>query len=245
MPIIQDPNSPGGYVNRIDEAQKSGKKYTAFDTADLSSASLSLAVSNLEENWKVDEISLKFSNATARTYAVSKLAGRGVLTHKNDYFWLAHTDVVAQRIILSQGFYENSVDFVAEIKSKLDGNTAFSDAGITFTVSYDASTKLITITPSSGSIKYLYNNTAQGVRRLSLAGPVIGFLADTGFATSLTGDTPVDIGTKYLIIDGTGSTVTDFVSTDDINMDLDSALLLTGTTGPAVVMDARVTYSID
>jgi len=242
MPIINYPDAPGGYVNRIDQASKSNRNRIAIGSADLTTDTLSLRVTNLWEAWRIKEIAFSFTNANARTFTISKVSGLGIITHRNDYFWLAHTDVVAQRIIITPGFYRTDASFTAEVKSQLDSNAAFAAAGITFTVAHDLDTRLFSITPSSGQVKYVYDNTSQSARTKSIASPVLGFTADTVFGAAATGTVPVDLDVEYVVDSNVGDTSTTYLFTDALEMDLDSELLITSNTGVGVIITAKVTY---
>jgi len=244
MPIVNYPDTPGGYENRIDRQQKGSKLLTVVDHVDLNVAALSLSLYNLEESWKVREVAFAFSNANARTFTIKKKSGRGIVSLANSYFWLAQTSAVAQRIDLDEGFYDTATAFVAHVKAQLDANQAFSDAGVTFTVAHGAATKLISITPSSGQVKYVDNNTAAAARPKSVASPVLGFTADQGFAASVTGDEPIDIGTEYVIDSNVGDTSTSYIFTDELDMDIDTELLVESAAGPAVEVTVKVTYEI-
>jgi hypothetical protein len=244
VPIIKFPSVPGGYINRIDQESRKAKSGLRTDFVDLSAGAMSFKVFNLVERWRVDNISMSFSSSTSRDFAVNLKSGFGIVDKANDAFWLGHTNVAAQYIVLDSGFYDNSAAFCAHVKSKLDNNQAFSGAGVTFAVSYSTSTRLFTIASSSGQIKFYYLNTGSSAHIPSLAAPVLGFMTDVGFASSISSTTPVDIGTTYAIYDGSSSTATSFVDTDIKHMNLDRALEITADTGPSVSVTAQVDYTL-
>jgi hypothetical protein len=137
------------------------------------------------KNWQLDSIAFAFSNVNARNYSVKIKNGRKVLTDLNDYLWFQIDTTGPQRIILDTGFYTGT-ELAAELKAQMDANTAFAAQGVTFTVTYDSTTGIYTITPSSGTLKYFNVNSAQELRiKDSIAGHLFGLTADIGFAASV------------------------------------------------------------
>ena len=132
----------------------------------------------VKEIGKLNSVELGFSGVS-RDYDANIVAGRKIVTHYNDYLWLQMESITPQRIILSAGFYTGT-ELAAELKTQLDANTAFSDASITFTVSYTSPS--FTITPSSGTMRYIDSFDSQpGVIRKSIAACVIWFKYDIFF----------------------------------------------------------------
>mgnify|MGYP000600772979 CR=1 FL=1 len=113
-----------------------------------------------------------------------------------------------QKITLDEDFYTGT-ELAAELKSKMDANTAFSDLGLTFTVSYTAATGIFSITPSSGNLKYLEINEFGTIPdRYSIAGHLFGLNANTSFTTPVTSDTAVPgLDSEVAVIDQTASSV--------------------------------------
>jgi len=92
-----------------------------------------------------------------------------------------------------------------ELEAKLDANTVFAAASITFTVAYASPS--FTITPSSGTIRYIdRNNTQPGNIRESIAGPLFGLTTTSTLAASVVSDTPVA---------GLGNSVSELVNVSD------------------------------
>lgn len=145
-----------------------------------------------DEDWQVKSIGLGFSNTNAHSYSVSFQNGRSVVKDINDSLWFHLNGTLPQSITLSPGFYTGT-QLAAHLKAKLDANAVYSAASVTFTVTYTSSTGIFSITPSSGTIKYLNVNEATTHRyRDSIAGHLIGFNVTTpSFSAAITSDTPV------------------------------------------------------
>lgn len=211
--------------------------------ANVESTALDVTISS-ERNWRLNSIELGFSGFS-RNYDANIIAGRKVITHYNDYLWFEIDGITPQRITLDEGFYTGT-ELAAELKAQMDANTAFDDAGITFTVTYTSPS--FTITPSSGSIRYIYYNSTQpGQIRESIAGPLFGLTATTSLAASITSNVPVaglnnsvfelidvsDAATNYLL-------VTDDASGNRGPYTIDQALNLTTNTA-----SASITYKVN
>lgn len=207
---------------------------------DITSAGISDVVTPYKD-WKIVGIKFTFDSGTARDYSASIIGGRSVIYNLNDFLWFQSSRTLPQKITLDEGFYTGD-ELATELKTQLDANTAFTDLGITFTVTYDDATGLYTIAPSSGTIKYLEENTAGTLpNRYSIAGHLFGFNADSSLAASIVSDTVVaGLNKETFIIDETAGTDTSHYNNDIHTLSLDEAIkVVTGTAG--VVVD----YSID
>jgi len=195
------------------------------------------------DDWQLDSVSLVFSGAVARDYSVVVQNGRKVVTDLNDYLWIDIDAVGKQRIILDEAFYTGT-ELANELKSKLDANSAFSAAGITFTVTYDASTGLFTITPSSGNIRYWETNPQQTLRTTdSIAGHLFGFNANTSYGASITSDTALlGLNTHAPIISETASTVVKHYHDDIHTLSIDQAIRLLSPGGVALTVTYTIVY---
>ena len=208
--------------------------------SDITSVAISDVVSPYRD-WKVVGIKLTFSNATARNYTVSIAGGRSVLNNLNDFLFFQTENTLVQKITLDAGFYTGT-ELAAHLKSKMDANTAFSDLGLTFTVVYDSATGEFTITPSSGNIKYIENNTSGSLPdKYSIAGHLFGFNTNSNFTTPLVSDTPVPgLDAESAIIEETAATDLSHYVSDIHYLSLDEAIKVE--TNTAAV---EVTYSVD
>lgn len=178
MPITYYPNSKKKKaLYPIEKLQKRSELQTDTINVDLSTAGTSYRLWN-PYDWGLYEGLLKFSDAsTPRNYVIAKLIGRGIVKDLNDLLWCFVNGQPKQKIILSQGFYTGT-ELATEIKTQLDANQAFIDAGAApFTVNYAANK--FTITPNGGGkIGYLAMNKGAPVLRESSAGIVVGFTED-------------------------------------------------------------------
>lgn len=249
--IVRNPNSATALANRIDKQSESPINYVTVDSHNINGAAFELDVSEDALSWKVKEVALAFSNANARDFAISKVAGARILPNLNDWFWIQHSTLNSpRRAIIPDGLYTSTTDFATAIKAGLDAVADFAAAGITFTVVFAAATSKYTITPSSGTISFVYDTgttspVAAPTGNISVAGPMMGFTADTApLAASITSDTGIDVGTVYAYVTQTANAVTSYVLTDVLEMDMDSVLRVTGTIGVDVVMTARVTHEV-
>lgn len=207
---------------------------SAKGSKDITSSALSYRFSPLAPSWTAKTTSMKFSAAVNKTYAVSIETGRGIITGLNDSLWIsAGGSSTAEKIVLAQGFY-NGTELSSQVKAALEANPVFSGLSLTFTVTYNTTSDVFTITPSSGTIYYWNTYTQVNVRRNSSAGHVLGFTADQSGA-ALVSDTAVpSLGSKSLIVGDTG-TDSNIVVTDAIDLSVDEAVTLESTTGAAVV----------
>lgn len=201
------------------------------------------AIISAEDDWQIDSIAFEFNNATARNYSAKVKNGRKVLSDLNDYLWFRINGTLAQQITLDSGFYTGT-ELAAELKSKLDANSAFSNKGITFNVVYDNTTGIYAITPSSGQIEYFNVNTAKTLRtRDSLAGHLFGFNQDTGLQGSISSDTSVpSLDSEMAIINETGSTSLSHYHDDVHTFSIDQALSLESNNGVDVTINYVVVY---
>lgn len=203
----------------------------------ITSAGLDVVIS-ANSDWQVNNVTLNFSAATARDYGWSIINGRKVVTDANDYLWFQMSDTLWTKITLDPGFYTGT-QLAAELQDKLDA--AFTP--ITFTVAYDAATGLFTVTPSSGTMRYIDYNTAQTLpNRQSIGGHLFGWTDDTAFGATVVSDTPVfGLNMSSDLVDETASTVTQHFNDDLHILNIDQALrITTGTAG--IRVDYAVTY---
>jgi len=211
--------------------------------ANVASSALDVTISS-ERNWQLNSVEFGFSG-DSRDYDVNIISGRKIVTHYNDYLWFEIDGITPQRIILDAGFYTGTT-LAAQLKTKLDANTAFTASSITFTVAYASPS--FTITPSSGLIRYIdRNNTQPGNIRESIAGPLFGLTATSSLAATVVSNVPVaglgnsiselvnvsDSATNYLL-------VTDDASGNKGPFTMDQAITLASNTAPA-----SITYKVN
>ena len=193
-------------------------------------------------DWQVDSISFIFSNAVARDYSVKVKNGRKVVANYNNYLWIEAQNYMAEKITLSPGFY-NGTDLATQLQTKLNANSVFSGASITFTVTYTASTGLFAITGST-PIKYLNANKSRDFMDSgSIAGHLFGFnVTDTAYALTTSSDTAVfGLNTEASIINQVASTATDHFHDDKHLLSIDQALHLESSVA-ALTIDYTVVY---
>ncbi len=180
--------------------------------------------------WTLKQISLYFSESDPKTYSISKLVGRGIISGLNDKIWLKADGAPAQEIILSPGFYDNdSNKLVDELKTQLDSNAAFVELGMDpFTVTFTESTGLFEITPNAGTFQFLSrNNRKPAFHWDSTAGSVFGLTEDSTMGSSIISDsTSMAFGNTFEIVSDSASAATNISLTDSICMSVDDALLV-------------------
>jgi len=243
MAIVNYPNRIyKTVVPAIDREMTKRRPQTTSGYKEIDVNPLDVTIST-NSDWQIDSISFEFSNTNAKDYSAKSKSGRRVVQNFNDYFWFQIPTTNPQRIILDQAFYTGT-ELAAHLKTKLDANSDFSDAGIAFDVSYSANTGLFTVTPTTGTVRYLNINAAQTLRtRDSIAGHLFGFNADTSFETTISSDTEVfGLDTEAAIIFETGSAVTQHYHDDLHTMSIDQALRLQTNSGVGVVVNYTVVY---
>lgn len=205
--------------------------------ADISAAGLG-AVISANSDWQLNSVKLNFADATARDYGWSIMSGRKVVAGANDYLWFQTNTSLWKKITLTPAFYSGT-GLASELQTQLDA--AFTP--ITFTVAYDAATGLFTITPSSGTIKYIDSNNTQTLPyRQSIAGHLFGFTTTSALSGALSNDTPVyGLNTSSTLVDETASVVTEHFNDDMHVLGIDQALsIFTGMANTAI--DYEVAY---
>ena len=236
------------YPNRVFRAllppvDAISKKNTVLKLSGVSDISSTAIAETLTPNrdWKVVGIKFTFSNATARNYSASIIGGRSVLENLNDFLFFKIPGTGSQKITLTPGFYTGT-ELATELQTQLDANSKFADLGVTFTVAYDATTGLYTITPSSGDIQYLEHNVSGTLpNQYSVAGHLFGFNEDTAFASPIISDTVVaGLDSETAIILEAGGTDLSHYNSDPHILSLDEAIKIETNTAGVVV-----TYSVD
>ena len=232
MPILYYANSPiKRYPHVMEKLQRENRTFEATGSQDITSTPLSQIVWNPAPQWQINEISLVFSSSSNKNYSAALLQGRGILKGLNDSIWFKVNGAVAQKMVLTPGFYDGNT-LSTELQTQLNANAAFTALSLTFSVSYTASTGLFSITPSSGNIQYVQENTGQLVYRDSTAGIVFGFTVNSAASSPLTNDTPAfGLGNTVAIgLTATASANTSVFSNTVYPMDVDTALQLTTNT---------------
>ena len=231
-----------GKVPAIDREMAKRNPKLVQGAQDLTSEDLDVTIS-ANEDWQLNSIGWQFSNAIARDFAATVKQGRKIVQNLNDYLWFHTPTTLPQRIILDPGFYTGT-ELAAELQAKMDANTVYAAAGITFTVAYDASTGLFTITPSSGNIRYLDANRAQSFMTTdSIAGHLFGLTADSSFAGSVVSDTAVfGLDSEVPFVNEAASTSNSYSHNELHTLEVDQAIHLTAGNAVAVTITYVVNY---
>jgi len=230
-------------VPAIDRVLARRKILTATGSANTASNALSAVISS-NVDWQVDNVQLSFSNSATRTFSISIKNGRQIVAGLNDYFCVLVDGFAYEGITLSPGFYSGA-ELAAEMKIQLDANTNFAAAALTFTVAYDATTGVFTITPSTGTIKYIaLNATTFRWNADSTAGCVIGFTNNSStFESSVVSDTNVyGLNTTIALATQTASTASTYVRDTVDTLSMDQAILISSNVGADVTVNYIVMY---
>ena len=241
MSIIYYPNRIyKGKVPAIDREMAKRNPKIAQGSQNILTA-LDVTIS-ANDGWQLNSIGWEFSAATARDFTASVKQGCKVVTNLNDALWFQTQTTLPQRIILDQEFYTGT-ELASELQSKMNANTSYSDEGITFVVSYSSTTGLYTITPSSGTIKYLNTNPAQTIRTTdSLAGHLFGLTADGTFAANAVSDTAVKgLNSSVAFVNESPSTALTYSHNEIHTLDVDQAIHLATNAD----VDITVTYVVN
>jgi len=228
----------------IDVAIGRSKTYNYHYSQNLTSSGVSEELF-ANRNWKINTIIFTFSGATARDFSASIANGRCVVENYNDFLWIQSSLTVWQKIVLTPGFY-NGNQLASHLQTLLDANAAFLSAGITFSVTYSATTGLFTITPSTGQIRYINRNLSQVLgQRDSIGGHLFGHTADTSFGATVVSDTSAaGLTVVAPIISQTGNTDTSYIYTTPTNMSIDQRLQFSSGSA-AVTLSVDVNYQIE
>jgi len=230
----------------VEKSQKRKIILSADGHVDLTAAGLDYTLSYAVPNWVAHEVLLHYGAATARSYSINKVIGRGIITNLNDLLWISCKNSGPQTIVLSQGFYTGT-QLATELKTQMDANAAFVSSGAApVTVSYSAVTGKFTITAAgTETIQYFVTNTSIGVNRNSTAASVIGFNANSALANSIVGDTVVaGLGNKIPIdADAVNTDTNTIINLDSLSpyFDVDEALNIT-ISAVATTVDYKISY---
>lgn len=242
MPIVYYPNRVyRAKEPAIDRVMSKMKPVLVSGSQNTASTALDTTISN-DKSWQINSIALTFSDTTERTFTASIVNGIKIVEDLNDYLWFQITSSAPQRIILDAGFYTGT-ELAAELKSKLDANTAFSALSITFTVAYSATTGIFTITPSSGQIKYL--NVARQTLpiRDSIAGHLFGLNTTTDFAANVASDTAIyGLNSEIAILTEANNSSTSYFHEYIHTLTLDQAINISSNVGANVTVGYVVNY---
>ena len=127
---------------------------------------------------------------------------------------------------MPQGFYTGAT-LATAMATALDA-CDFPTASKPFSVSYDDTTGLFSITPANGNAKVLVTNSTVNIRWVSTLAPLIGFSVNSAMTTPVVSDTPlVGVGKTMSYLSASGSSSQDVMSTDVVAMTLDNQLLVT------------------
>jgi len=193
-------------------------------------------------NWQVDSIQFNFNNAVSVSYTVTVLNGINIVKNLNDFLWIQTPNTVMEKITLTPGFYTGT-ELATELQNDLNANADFIALGITFSVSYNISTGLFTISPSSGTVRYI-DSIVKAVLpdQNSIAGFLFGLNATTGYVSTITSDTPVfGLGNEAWIIDEEGVIGSSQYVDDFHALTMDQALHITSNAA-ATSMDYSIVY---
>ena len=229
-------------VPAIDRVMAQRAPVTASISANLASTSIDNVIS-CDRDWQSDSIAFSFSNASSRTYSVAVRNGRRIVAKYNDSLWFWIDGTMPQQIFLAEGFYTGT-QLAAQLKSKLDANAVFTAATITFTVTYDNTTGIFRVTPSSGTIKYMEQNTLAWLSiRQSTGGHVMGFNVTTPtYSANVGSDTAVaGLDTENYIINRT-DTALSYYHDDLHTLSIDQALHVQANSTSDVTTSCAVVY---
>ena len=239
MAIKYFPNSNYRVPAAIDRVMAKRSVKLLRGSANVAATGLDTYVS-ANGDWQVNSIRFNFSNTASRNYSVDVASGVKVIQGVNDSLWFHTPTTLWQKITLSPSFYTGTT-LATELQTKLNANTVYSAAGLTFTVSYNANTGLFTITPSSGTIKYIQLNTTQPLSsRDSKGGHLLGLNTTTAFAATVTSDvSQFGLNNEAWIIDESASVVTEHFNDDIHILSVDQALHLASNTA-----NTTITYEV-
>lgn len=237
MPFNKFHNEPSCLMNRIDAAMLQAQTKTESVCADITSSAISKTVYMNESAWKVKEVDLNFSAATARSFNISKVVGANIVGNKNNKFWFYVTGYGTRICTITPNYYSDST-FATAVKAAIE--SAFSDSALTFTVTYSSKKMRIT-NGGSVAVKFIFD-AVDMPHRYSTAAANMGFTQNTSSAAvTINADVATDIGTTYHIIAESSNTALNYVFNEPIEMDSDSSLQVTTGTA-AIIVSLRISY---
>ena len=232
----------------IDRQRALADSKTTSQHFDVAAAAVEFVVGNINA-WKVNSVSLKFSNVVAnRTYSLNIKSGRAVVEHMNDDLWFQGSTTNPRQLVLTPGFYDGT-DLAAELKTQLDADQRFIDDGFApFTVAYNNATGIFTVTPDAGTIKYINVNNQEVLgKRDSIAGHLFGFTTTTSsFAANVTSDLVVaGLDNVVPFFSQSGVTTQNVFNDDGQTLTEDQAIaVLIDKAGGALEVDISVTGNL-
>lgn len=234
-----------GQAPAIDRVMAKRKPQLVRITANTVSNAFSETIS-ANTDWIMDSVKLTFTTASQKNYSVKILSGVKVITNMNDYLRISGINALGfrglQKITLSPGFY-NGDDLATELETQLNANTEFISIGMTFTVAYDATTGLFTITPNAGQIQYIQRYAKfVPADKDSIAGHLFGLTQDSTMGATIVSDTPVfALDSVASIIDETTSVATSHYNDDIHTLSIDQAVQINSNVSPTVIT-AEICY---
>ncbi len=243
MSIVYYPNRVyKGKVPAIDREMAKRNPQIVQGSQSINATALDVTIS-ANTNWQLNSIGWVFSAATARNFSAVVKQGRKVVENLNDYLWFETPTVGRQKITLDADFYTGT-ELGVELQAQMNANSTWAAAGITFTVSYNSSTGLFTITPSSGTIRYLNTNTAQTLSSYdSIAGHLFGLTVNGTLGATVVSDTTVfGLDSEVPFVSETASVALAYSHNEVHTLGIDQAVCLTTNSGVAITVDYVVNY---
>lgn len=236
MAIRNFPNNihsiPAHAIDRV-LAQRSIKLVRG--SANVAGTALDAYIS-ANSGWQLNSIKFTFNNAVSKSYSALIASGLKVVENINDSLWFQTPTTLWQRIVLAPGFYTGTT-LATQLQTKLNANAVYAAIPLTFTVAYSETTGLFTITPSSGTLKYIQTNNAQTLpTRDSLGGNLLGLNVNGSFGSTVVSDTTqFGLNAEAWIIDEDNSVVTQHYNDDIHILSVDQALHLTSNTAGTII----------
>ena len=245
MPIPYFTNRTFKIPHAIDRVLAQRQVVSQGATADISTVPINTYIYN-KTDWQIDSINFNFSNTTSRDYTVSIATGATIVANRNDFLFIEVVGYGRNQITLNPGFYTGTT-LAVELQNELNILPNFSTNGITFTVSYNATTGQFTITCTSGQyIKYIDFNKRQVLPlKQSIAGYLFGLTNNTSNSTSTTivSDTNVyGLNMESWVIEESGSNVTTYYNDDLHVLSVNQALHITTSNAAGLIASYVVNY---
>jgi hypothetical protein len=242
MPIPYFTNRTPKKPHAIDRVLAQREVSVKSASASVTSSAISDYIYN-NTDWQIDSISLNFSAATSRSYSVSVANGATIVSGRNDFLFIEASGLGRRQIFLTPGFY-TGVRLATLLQNALNADTVFSGAGRTFTVVYSSTLGTFTITPNSGTIRYVdFDNTQPLPLKQSIAGYIYGLTANTSYTSSIASNSNVyGLNNEAWIIDATGSTVTEHYHDDIHVLSVNQAIHVESNTASGLIISYQIAY---
>ena len=234
MPIIYYPqHSSMRDVQSLENISKSNGFIEFTGGGSISTSGISEVIS-YNKSWKLVSFGFFFSGTTSRDFSLKIKNGRNVVSGKNYIFWIQckNPGTLWTKITLQSNGVRSGDELASDLEETLNSTTSLTEVGHSFSVSYNNSTGIFTITPASGEIAFFQESPcATDNSRMSTGGHLYGFTQNSSFASSITSDSAIKgLNDVADILSYSSSVVTSLYFDDGLSLSMDQGILISTNT---------------